>query len=82
MKKSGVIFANYVPICYTNKHIKISNDSEYYKSHKVCPKCKEIPSLMTYMGTINPGDENHDINSVWCKCGWIGEVHKLVGINL
>jgi hypothetical protein len=50
----------------------------YYKLHEVCPICKQIPNEQTYMGYINPSDENPDENECKCLCGWIGIVHNLI----
>jgi hypothetical protein len=52
--------------------------NDYYHIHKVCPKCKEVPHYQTYLGFINPSDENPDTNECVCKCGWRGLVHELI----
>ena len=49
------------------------NRDEYYKKHKVCPKCKGVDYEKTLVGY-----PFKDLNSVYCSCGFIGTVDDLI----
>ena len=51
----------------------------YYRQHRYCPACGELPSESTCMGYIclDPATFQ-DMNRTWCACGWQGTTHELV----
>ena len=54
---------------------------DYYKDHKVCPKCGSKVSS-TYMGYVfYKGKPFKDENECTCKCGWEGICDDLVKEN-
>jgi hypothetical protein len=51
---------------------------EYYKEHRVCPKCGNRTSS-TYIGFVfQKGKPYKDENICECKCGWKGIFDDLV----
>ena len=75
---TGCIYAPYIPKCKTflldyiyteTNDVKI----QYYKNHKLCPRCGSQNYSTTFMDYIYTVNQPYvDKNRIKCNCGWQG----------